>query len=151
MTAPVEIIIQWDVGQLSPNRRMCWQERMRLTRDARAAAFRGWCIAGSPRIEQPVVVEITLRRNRLLDPDNALACCKAIIDELFVGKITPYDAARWLRFGEVCQEQIPKRSPPVVVVRVTPQHAAAADDGGCPAAAPADREKDDSLSPPEEP
>jgi hypothetical protein len=58
----------------------------------------GWLKVGRPRLEVPVDVEIVVKRGRVLDPDNAQAGCKPIIDALFKNAVTPDDSQQWVRF-----------------------------------------------------
>jgi hypothetical protein len=124
VTAPIEIRVAFDVGRCAPNacRRMVWQQRKRVADAAKEAAGVAWLQAGSPMLDEPVSVDITIRRGRRLDPDALLASCKSLLDSLFVMRITPDDSARWVRYGEVRQETGARfRGREEVLVRVRPQ------------------------------
>lgn len=105
MSAPLAVIIvSWDVQRTSPNQWNHWAERTRRNRAAKDTARLAWLEAGSPMATGPVVVEITVRRGREIDPDNALGGCKPLIDSLFKKAITPDDSRRWVSFRPVEQE-----------------------------------------------
>lgn len=100
----IVLSVRWDVAKTSLNARLHWRQRARLNRLARLAAYFAWMEAGKPRARGPVEVSITVRRGRLIDPDNALAGCKSLIDELFNEAITPDDSAKRISFQPVRQE-----------------------------------------------
>ena len=112
MNEKAEIEIPGDVMRLSPNRRMHWQERVCLMREWKARAWFAWVAAGSPRFDVPVRIQITLRRSRVVDPDNAISSCKALLDGLCHNKwhvernrlaMLPGDSAEWVEYAPVLQ------------------------------------------------
>lgn len=114
----VTVVVPWDAAVLSPNRsrRRHWAVNAQLSRAAKEAAALAWRAAGSPRVRQQVEVEVVIcRSGRQLDPDNALAALKPVLDGLFGrGRITPDDSARWIRYLPV--QQVSRRGAPTVVV-----------------------------------
>ena len=102
----IRITVPGDNAALSPNNRMAWPQKQRLVRAARSRAKAAWLLAGQPRYSGPfpVRVEVTVRRQRVMDDDNALGSLKAIRDELFNGAITPGDSGRYVRFEMPKQE-----------------------------------------------
>ncbi len=108
MTEPVTLTIHYDVGRVSPNKRLHPFERARRISDFKLAAICAWNKAGYPESDRPVRVDILLRRARALDADNAVACCKgwdAIMNRKKYGRgITMDDSPRWLTLGRVDQE-----------------------------------------------
>lgn len=105
----IRILVHTDIGKLSPNLRIHWQERRRRAKVAAAAAVAAWLAAGSPVADGPVAVSLIIRRGRAMDADNAIASCKAVIDALFRRSrtgagVTPDDGPRWVHLGDVRQE-----------------------------------------------
>ena len=105
------LTVPCDAGRLSPNRNRGrhWGDVRRLTATARLAALAAYLEAGRPEVEGAVSVAITLRRAARLDPDSALASCKAVVDGLFRRRdlghgLTWDDSAAWLEFAPVRQE-----------------------------------------------
>ena len=138
MSESLTLVIAFDVGRTAPNalRRMCWQARKRVADEAKTAATLAWRAAGSPVWNVPVIVAVTIRRRRRLDPDNALASLKACADALFVCRITPDDSSDWITWGRL--EQITGeywRNDPRVEFHIYPRDPARAASGGCTAAA----------------
>lgn len=124
MTAPITITIPFDAGRCAPNKlsRMLWQQRKRVADAAKEAATAAWLRAGGPRAYAPVIVDLTIRRGRSMDADNAISACKHTLDGLFNGQITPSDSLRWVRLGEVRQETGNRwRLAPEVVVTIRPR------------------------------
>ena len=97
----VRIEINYDVNQLSPNKRDHWAKKARNVESCKFLATQAWRVAGSPRWDVPVVCQITIYRGRTIDPDNALASCKAAIDGVFGGNATADDAAQYVEFPPV--------------------------------------------------
>ena len=130
----IRITVLWDVARLSPNARMHPGKRLRLEREAKAAAGVGYALAGHPRIDGPVDVRLLLRRARKLDDDNAIAACKHARDVLFNRNrfgtgITPDDDAAHVRVTGVDWETGPEwRGREEVVFIVTPRLPTAAPD-----------------------
>lgn len=96
-----EITIHYDVNRLSPNKRDFWATKAKKTKAAKTLAAQAWRDAGSPAFSAPVSCEITIYRGRTIDADNALACCKALIDGIFGGNATPDDSSKWVAFAPV--------------------------------------------------
>lgn len=117
----VEITIPMiDPNRASPNLRKHWTSRASVVKSFRMHAFCAWRAAGSPRFDAPVVCQITIRRARKIDPDNALACCKALIDGIFGGNLTPDDSAKWVEFPPVVIESGAKyKHCPSVTLNIT--------------------------------
>lgn len=115
----IEIVVPTDVGRCSPNLRLCWQERSRRAKAARVSALLAWRMAGEPVAPGPVTVDLTIRRGRVMDQDNALSAFKPGLDSLFNGAITPNDSPRWVEYGRIRQETGRQwRDNPHVVVTV---------------------------------
>lgn len=113
MNEPACIEIPGNVMCLSPNRRLHPMERARLAKDWKARAWMAWLAAGQPRFDVPVCIQITLRRARVVDPDNALASMKSCLDGLCYNRwhaernrlaMLPGDAAKWVQYAPVQQE-----------------------------------------------
>lgn len=127
MGEPIVITVPWDPQRLSPNQRMHWSTRADLARKAKIAAVLGWARAGKPVIEGPVDVSLLVRRGRSIDPDNALAGCKSVLDALCnrrrsgEGVVEDDDATR-VRYAPV-QFEIGKqwRGREEIVVTITPR------------------------------
>jgi hypothetical protein len=116
----VEIVVPFDCNRLSPNHRNHWATKAAHVKAARLSAGVAWLRAGSPRFDAPVVCQITIRRARKIDPDNALASCKALIDGIFGGNLTPDDSAQWVEFLPVVIESGAKyKNCPCVTFNVT--------------------------------
>lgn len=96
-----EITIRYDVNSLSPNKRDFWATKAKKIKAARTLAAQAWRDAGSLVFSVPVSCEITIYRGRTIDADNALACCKALIDGIFGGNATPDDSSKWVAFAPV--------------------------------------------------
>lgn len=122
----VTLIISFDPMRTSPNRRLHWAVRAKETYCARVATLLAWQQAGSPTIAGRVRVEITIRRGRRMDPDNALACCKPILDQLLTARrtgcgVVQDDSERWVSYEPVRQETSARYAVrPEVVVAITP-------------------------------
>lgn len=92
LTVPGDI-----VRDLSPNQRLNWRARMSRNRCWRQKGQEAWKAAGSPRFKPPVSVQITVRRGRTVDSDNAVSACKAIRDSLWgPDAMLPSDSAQHL-------------------------------------------------------
>lgn len=92
------ITVSCDINRLSPNGRLHWREKASRVKAARTRAYFAWKAADSPRFTTPVTVAIHVQRGRVIDADNALACCKPLIDGIFGGNATPDDSAQWVEF-----------------------------------------------------
>jgi hypothetical protein len=120
----VEFTFYTDWGEFSPNKRIHYFRRARLTRKVRDAGYRLWMSSGGPTATGPVEVRYLLRRSRRLDHVNACACVKPFEDALFSATryqfgITPDDSARWVLPFEVAQETGGAFRAPQVIVTVT--------------------------------
>jgi hypothetical protein len=98
------ISVPWDAGRLSPNKRLHWGHRARVAKVALQTAQLAWRQAGSPRAKGRVRVNVSIRRGRVMDEDNALGGLKAVFDGLFKGCVTPDDSARWVTLGRIEQQ-----------------------------------------------
>lgn len=96
-----EITIHYDVNRLSPNKRDFWATKAKKIKAARTLAAQAWRDAGALVFSVPVSCEITIYRGRTIDADNALACCKSLIDGIFGGNATPDDSSKWVAFAPV--------------------------------------------------
>jgi hypothetical protein len=93
------------VRDLSPNRRICRQERARRAKGWRVKGRLAWLAAGRPVFSGPVRVEITVRRGRVVDDDNAVSACKAVRDSLWGPDcMLPADDWRFFESYQVRQE-----------------------------------------------
>lgn len=110
---PIEIVVPFDPQRLSPNLRLHYLERARRNKRAREAARLGWLQAGRPRMQEPALVTVIVRRPRRIDPDNALAACKSALDELLSPRnngcgVLPDDSSQWVRYSPVEFETGPR-------------------------------------------
>ena len=123
----VQIIVPFDVQRLSPNLRIHYLERAKRVKKAREAARLAWLQAGKPALTQPALVAVTVRRTRRLDPDNALAACKAALDELLSTRnngcgLLPDDSGQWVTYAPIAQETGDRfRGKAAIVVTLTPR------------------------------
>lgn len=123
----IQIVVPFDPQRLSPNLRLHYHERRRRVKHAREAAKLAWLLAGSPRLNAPALVALTVRRTRRLDPDNALAACKAALDELLSTRdggcgVLPDDSAAWVSYAPVAFETGDRfRGKAQLVVTLTPR------------------------------
>lgn len=93
------ITVLYDINRLSPNGRLHWREKAKRVKVARSIAYHTWKnLFGAPTWSVPVTVAIHVQRGRIIDADNALACCKPLIDGIFGGNATPDDSAQWVEF-----------------------------------------------------
>lgn len=109
MREPIRITIPFDVNRLSPNRRLHWTDRYSATRAALDAARLAWCAAGSPIVEGKARIDLVIRRERQLDPYNALAAANKALDGLLCRRRRGYgviedDSARYVTIGTLKQE-----------------------------------------------
>lgn len=102
---------------LSPNSSAHWRTRAKATAETRhliqVYVLRYWWSVGDgeqyeddPRRR----LTVTMRRPRLLDEDNAVAICKAVIDGAIAGGAARDDSPRWMEIV-VRQEQARKPLP----------------------------------------
>lgn len=132
--AEIRIEVPYDVQRCSPNKSLHWAERNRRREAAWLLARKAWADAGSPVSAGPVRVSLLIQRARRLDEDNAIACCKPIIDALFKGAITPDDNPQWVRFGTLMQATsgIYHRNESVIVIAEPIEPDAAPEETTCP-------------------
>lgn len=105
----ITIRIGYDVQRVSPNQRLHWAERARRNRVAAAAAVYAWTLAGCPEIHGKAHVDVTIRRGRVMDQDNAVASLKSVLDALCRRRETGCgvlwdDSSKFLELGAVIQE-----------------------------------------------
>ncbi len=100
----IRIIVPVDPQQASPNKRGHWAKLAKVKHHHKETAALCWMAAGRPRSRESVHVEVIIRRGRFIDQDNALACCKALIDGLFKDAITPDDSPTWVKSYTIRQE-----------------------------------------------
>jgi len=101
----IVITVPFDINRCSPNRyKRNWRAKAAEAKAARTAGRIAWCLAGKPRAAGPVDVYLLIRRGRVIDGDNAIACLKHIGDAFFNDGVTPYDSAEWVRYVAVEQE-----------------------------------------------
>ena len=100
----IHITVPVDPQKASPNQRGHWAKLAKVKKEFRDAAHLCWLAAGRPKAEGPVNVNVIIRRGRLIDQDNALACCKSLIDGLFNKAVTPNDSREWILNYTVNQE-----------------------------------------------
>ena len=98
------ITVLYDINRLSPNGRLHWREKAKRVKSAKSRAYFAWIAAGKPTWSVPVTVAIHVQQGRVIDADNALACCKPLIDGIFGGNATPDDSAQWVEFLPVTFE-----------------------------------------------
>jgi hypothetical protein len=98
------LTVPFDIGRLSPNRRLHHLERARLTRQARTTGRLAWLQAGRPQAPARVRVSMLVRRGRECDQQNLWAAAKGVVDGVFCGALTPDDSPRWVELGAVTQE-----------------------------------------------
>ena len=119
--------VAFDAGLCSQNKREHWTAHQRVKKAARAAAFRAWIDAGSPRTQARCRVSAVIRRHRRLDPLNLAGCLKPIWDGCLCGRhlgrrllpaLLPDDSEEWVEVGEISQEVIKRTEEPTVVVTV---------------------------------
>lgn len=96
-----------------PNQRLHWVQRNRLTAPIRDAVAWQALTCGRPKlVKAHVAITLYRRMGPPMDPDNAVACCKALIDGLSVGGLLADDRHITL---EVKQERAEKRGARIVV------------------------------------
>lgn len=81
-------------------------KKHRLAQAWKKRSFEAWEEAGSPRFREPVEITFTIYRGRKIDPDNALAGLKHLIDGLTtrrMGKegLIPDDSSRWVSYAPI--------------------------------------------------
>ena len=105
----IEIRVVGDpIASLSPNLRLHYLQRHRRVQDWKSRAWLAWLEANRPRVRRKVRVSLVVRRARRVDPDNAWASVKAILDGLTdePGRLAlwPNDSADWIEVGGVIFE-----------------------------------------------
>lgn len=108
VSGAIRIVVPGDNAPMSPNRtrRLHWRSLHRLQSAAKTRAGTAWLAAGRPVYAGPfpAVVEVTIRRGRRMDRDNATGSLKAVIDGLFKGRVTPDDSEAFLDLRTPLQE-----------------------------------------------
>jgi hypothetical protein len=105
MTNNITITVPVDVNEANPNRLKSVRQKIQVRKRHKVAAQWAWVAAGRPVAEAlPVTVNVTIRRGRALDQDNAAASLKATMDGLFKEAITPDDAQKYVLLGTITQE-----------------------------------------------
>lgn len=103
----LEFIVPGDVMRLSPNKRLHHMARHRLTQSWKSCAWMAWAQAGRVQLEGKVRITYTLYRGRMVDPDNAMAATKALLDGLRDEPGRPGmlagDTSRHVEFGPIQQ------------------------------------------------
>lgn len=106
------IILNGDpLKDLSPNvdpngPRGARMRKLRKIYEWKLAAFRAWEEGGAPYYTQKVRVTFEIRRGRVIDPDNALAGLKYVIDGLTSKRMQrtgmiPDDSAEWVEYAPI--------------------------------------------------
>lgn len=88
------------------NPRGSMMKKHRLQQEWRKRSFEAWEEAGSPRFREPVEITFTIYRRRKIDPDNALAGLKYLIDGLTTRRrggpgLIPDDSSAWVEYGSI--------------------------------------------------
>jgi len=99
-----KLILPLDANEMNPNKRRRLRDWISTKTRHKNTAYATWLVADRPRSASPVTVNVTIRRGRLLDEDNARASLKAVFDGLFKGGITPDDSPQWVKLGTLTQE-----------------------------------------------
>lgn len=86
--------------------RSSMMKKHRLQQQWRKRSFEAWEEAGSPRFLEPIEITFEIYRPRRLDPDNALAGLKYLIDGLTTRRmgergLIPDDSALWVSYGPI--------------------------------------------------
>lgn len=106
MSEPIELTISGDPNDLSPNKRHHWRTRADLVKRWRTKAQIKAVEARLEPARGRVRISFTIRRGRVLDPDNARssASLKACVDGLRDAGVIPNDTLKHVLIGEVIQE-----------------------------------------------
>lgn len=102
------IIIPVDVNEASPNRPKKRAEANRIRGEHNNIARRAWVEAGRPMVDGKVRVNIVIRRARAIDPFNAMACLKHVIDGVFRDALTVDDSEKFIEIGTLEQITAPE-------------------------------------------
>ncbi|HKC75715.1 MAG TPA: hypothetical protein VKF37_16175 [Chloroflexota bacterium] len=102
-TTPWPLTIEVDDLPPSPNRRMHWGTRRRITRPlAESVAWQARAVGlPQPLQHAHVVAKLTFSRPPLRDIDNAFASLKEVLDGLVVGGLVIDDGPEHLTLGVV--------------------------------------------------
>jgi hypothetical protein len=101
------------VKDLSPNQRLHWRTRNDRAQIWKHSAWLSWANAGRVQFSGKVRITYTIRRGRVVDPDNALASAKSLLDGLAFSKwhkernrdaMIQGDGPQWVEFAPVRQE-----------------------------------------------
>lgn len=98
------IPVCFDPARASLNKRLHWRSRKRINDVAHVAATLGYVKAGCPKFTGPIIVDVLVRRARVMDDDNVLTGLKAVRDSLVRNGLVPDDSSKWWRWGEVSFE-----------------------------------------------
>jgi hypothetical protein len=91
-------------GNSQKNMMMKWQ---RLLKEWKEISRDTWIAYGKPKFVEPIQICFHIARARIVDPDNALATYKRIIDGMcdkkLLGEVglVPDDSAKWIRYAPV--------------------------------------------------
>jgi hypothetical protein len=99
-----KLVLPLDANEMNPNKRRRLRDWINAKVRHAFTARTVWREAGKPVSASPVTVNVTIRRGRLLDEDNARASLKAVFDGLFKKAITPDDSPQWVKLGTLTQE-----------------------------------------------
>lgn len=101
----IRIVVPVDVGNANPNRLRTVRKKIHVRKTHKEAAQWAWVAAGRPVFTAfPITVNVTIRRGREMDQDNAVASLKGVMDGLFKNAITPDDAQKYVLLGTIRQE-----------------------------------------------
>jgi hypothetical protein len=98
------LTIPVDVNDANPNRLKKLRQKMRVTKFHRETAYKAWLAAGKPKSAGPVMIDVIVRRGRVMDQGNIWAGLKHVIDGIFKKALTPDDSEKWLRLGRIEQQ-----------------------------------------------
>lgn len=104
MSELCRLIVPVDVNDANPNRVHKLRDKMRIQKFHRNTAHKVWLAAGKPRSESPVMIDVFIRRGRVMDQLNIWAGLKYVLDGIFNKALTPNDSEKWLRLGRVEQQ-----------------------------------------------
>ena len=95
------ITVPWDPGDTAPNRRLHSFGRSRLAHKAREAGLVAWMLAGRPRTEKPIVIDVVAYRLKPLDDDAVTGGLKSVRDGICVAALVANDDMKRVRWGHV--------------------------------------------------
>ena len=107
MSRSICFVIPGDSNELGPNKRLHWQAERRIKEQWRSKVSVCFllCYGDSGLFFQRARITFTLRRGRLLDPDNAHSsrCLKVLVDVLKAW-LFPDDKQACVEYGPIRQE-----------------------------------------------